>query len=800
MSASQPKAVPFNAALEDWASTHIPFSSPITDDIVSTFKGDFAATWAIQGLSFEGLSRAETDARMDALNLVVRSLSNGKFSFWVHRVRRRIADELSLPSKGFPRRLVTKYQDKLKKGGLMATELYLTIVYRPFPQQSGRAFSRMFADKNKPQNLVYAETIDTFDSLNSAIFSSLSKYGVTRLCAYTQNNIKYNRQLEFYGYLVNGHWWKIPQKNTMPIANYLPAARLKFESQMMSSTDTYGTTYRAFVDLKDYSDFTDPGMLNTLLSVPCEYVETQSFSPLTSADAAKLIKLQRDRMKVGADDAVSQIAALDSALDDLTSGRFSYGSYHYTMMVVGESVEQVKESRSRVIELLQNAGSGFLAVPIDGVISNAFWAQLPGNWNDRPRVGHLSSRNFCGMASFHNYSSGKRNANPWGEAVAILKTVASQPFYFNFHATEIEENSIGTPALGNTHIIGSSGSGKTALALFLQMCLSKYGAQTVYFDKDRGAEIAIRAMGGRYLSLERGAPSGFAPFKLQPTPQNLLFWEDLIKFCSSMPGRPHTPQEEKDISLAVRALSQMAKEVRCFEAVRQNLPQVGEDNVALRLQKWCAGQRLGWALDNQHDLLEFEPGGATGFDYTELLDDQVVMPAVMMYLMFRVEELIDGRRFAFFMDEYWKALQCSYFEDFAKNKQKTIRKQNGFGVYMTQSPSDTLDSPIARALIEQTATFIFLPNPTADRGDYVDGFKLTDTQFEVVKALPPSSRYFLIKQGSSVAVATLDLNGFTDELKILSGTTEGVTRLDKIRARLGNDPDVWIEPFLRGEQ
>jgi type IV secretion system protein VirB4 len=148
------------------------------------------------------------------------------------------------------------------------------------------------------------------------------------------------------------------------------------------------------------------------------------------------------------------------------------------------------------------------------------------------------------------------------------------------------------------------------------------------------------------------------------------------------------------------------------------------------------------------------------------------------------------------MDEYWKALSVSYFEDFAKNKQKTIRKQNGFGVYMTQSPSDTLRSPIARALIEQTATFIFLPNPTADRGDYVDGFKLTETEFELLKSLGEGSRMFLIKQGSNAAIATLDLNGFSEELKILSGTTANVARLDALRACHGDHPDQWITPFL----
>src|SRR5699024_9610483 len=170
-----------------------------------------------------------------------------------------------------------------------------------------------------------------------------------------------------------------------------------------------------------------------------------------------------------------------------------------------------------------------------------------------------------------------------------------------------------------------------------------------------------------------------------------------------------------------------------------------------------------------------------GFDYTEILDDEDTRGPVMMYLMFRVEKLIDGRLFAFFMDEYWKALQVDYFEDFAKNKQKTIRKQNGLGVYMTQSPSDALSSNISKTLIEQTSTYIFLPNPTADYNDYVEGFKLTEAEYMLVKGLKESSRMFLIKQGEKVALAQLDLGDFKNEIKILSGTTDGVERLDRDR-------------------
>lgn len=115
---------------------------------------------------------------------------------------------------------------------------------------------------------------------------------------------------------------------------------------------------------------------------------------------------------------------------------------------------------------------------------------------------------------------------------------------------------------------------------------------------------------------------------------------------------------------------------------------------------------------------------------------------------------------------------------------------------MTQSPSDTLRSPIARALIEQTATFIFLPNPTADEGDYVDGFKLTPTEFELLKGLGEGSRQFLVKQGDAVSLASFNLSGFDEELKVLSGTTANVQKLDRLREIHGDDPADWMPHFL----
>ena len=777
---------------EDVLSRHIPMSARITSTVVSARTGDYMSTWQIDGLAFDGLSIAEAYGKMEAFNVLVRSLSNGKFAFWVHRLRRFTGARLTAPEETFAQHVVEKYYEQLNDEGLMATEIYLTILYRPFPQKAGRLSARAAhtVDEMRHEEL---EILERMGDLQKQVTTSLGSYGPNLLTDYESEGITYSRQQEFYGYLINGAWRPVPVKD-VPLHQYLSLSRVLFGNEIVETRGLAGTHYSTFIDIKDYAEYSEPGILNTMIALPFEYIETQSFSPKHTMDALAALRIQRRRLASADDGAVSQIVELDAAIDGVISGSFAFGEYHYVMQIIGDTVKDVKDCRAIALERMQSIG--FLGVPVDLVVDQAYLSQLPGNWRARPRSAHLSSRNFAGLCSLHNFQPGKPAGNPWGEAVTIFRTPAAQPYYFNFHATPLHEDSTGQSALGNCQIIGQSGSGKTVLALYLLLNLRKYGTQVVYFDKDRGAEIAIRASGGKYLSLRTGEPTQFNPFKMEPTDGNLLFWYDLVRFCTYRAEMPHSPREEAEINHAVRAVARLPRELRGFEAVIQNLPNVDQNSVAERLKRWTASGSLGWALDCADDALEFDDGGIFGFDYTDLLDDPATCPAIMIYLMYRVEAMIDGRRFAFFMDEYWKALSVSYFEDFAKNKQKTIRKQNGFGVYMTQSPSDTLRSPIARALIEQTATFIFLPNPTADEGDYIEGFKLTQTEFELLKGLGEGSRQFLIKQGDAVSLASFNLSGFDEELKVLSGTTANVQKLDGLRSIYGDDPADWMPHFL----
>ena len=489
---------------------------------------------------------------------------------------------------------------------------------------------------------------------------------------------------------------------------------------------------------------------------------------------------------------MSQVEAMEGALNDLINGDFVLGEYHYSLAVLGDTLDEVSKSVAKA--RTQLADAGFQTALIDLVADAAWFAQLPGNWRYRPREAKLTSRNFCGLACLHNFATGKRDGNPWGEAITIVKTPSGQPLYLNFHVTPDKKDSLDEKALANTQIIGQAGAGKTVLELFLLAMAMKYGITAVLYDKDRGTEIAIRAMGGIYTVFRRGEQTGLNPFQMEPTEAVLDFWERLVRKLVDI-GVPLPARDELDISRAVREVARMDKPLRRLSMVRQLLPTVGENSLHARLAKWCAGGRLGWVFDNPTDRIDLACSGLFGFDDTELLDDAEVSTPVTMYLLHLTENLIDGRRFIYVMTEFWKRLSDPVFTDFAKNKQKTIRKQNGLGIFDTQSPADVLRSEIASALIEQSATFFFLPNPRADYDDYVCGFKLTEAEFNIVRNLGENSRLFLVKQGHRSAIGRLDLAGLGDVLDVLSGTTDNVELLDTIRAQVGDAPEDWLPVF-----
>ncbi|HZX80934.1 MAG TPA: VirB4 family type IV secretion/conjugal transfer ATPase [Lysobacter sp.] len=793
-------------------SEFVPLSTHVSPTVLKTTGGDFLMTWHLEGLPFVGREEWELEHRHNTFNRMLQTLRAPDFvnvAFWVHDVRRRRrVKQQSRFAQRFNQELSDAYFESLSSQKIMANELYLTMIYRPVV--TGKKFVEKSADVRQLQ-AEQDQAIAKIQELAGNLEAVLKDYAPYRLGMYeAKNGVVFSEALEFFGYLLNRIDEPVPVLDA-PVHSYLPVSRHMFSAKtgdFVITTPNGANHFGALLNVKEYTDATYPGILNRLKYLDFEYVITHSFSPMGRQDALKVLDRTKGMMISSGDKAVSQIIELDHAMDQLASGNFVLSEYHFTMALFAESQEKLSQNIATGRAELSNAG--FVSAKEDLAVVASFYSQLPANWKYRTRIANVSSLNFLGLSPLHNFASGKKENNPWGECVTTLQTTNGQPYYFNFHATHPGENSFGEKAIGNTMVIGKSGTGKTALINFLLSQVQKLQpCPTIFFfDKDRGAEIFVRACGGNYLALENGRPTGFNPFHCERSEANVQFLADLVKV---LVGKAmYTSREEEDIFRAVENILDTPIRLRTMTNFQKSLPNMGDDGLFARMRKWTAGNSLGWVFDNAEDTIDLEKAAIIGFDYTDIIDNPEVRVPVINYLLHRLEALIDGRPLIYVMDEFWKILDGKGgLKEFAKNKQKTIRKQNGLGIFATQSPEDALASDIAASLIEQTATMVLLPNPNASREDYIDGLKLTEAEYEVVVSLDERSRCFLVKQGHASNVCQLNLRGMDDALAVISASTDNIEVMHEVLAREAQRhgvvvdalrPEQWLDAFYENRK
>jgi type IV secretion system protein VirB4 len=771
--------------------TFIPYLRHVDENTIALETRALMVIIALDGVSFETADVLDINALHRDLNTLHRNIADERLALWTHLIRRR---DNSYPDgtfkAPFSAQLNEKYRDRMIREDLFRNDLYLAIVWSPVrdpAEKAARLLSRLRRTRRAGIELD-EEALKQLRDKVIDITAGLKRFEPRILSLYERDGLLFSEPSEVLHQLVGGRSEPVPLTEGR-IASAIYSDRVIVGRETIEIRHEAESRFAGMLSFKEYPAATRPGMLDDVLTSPFELILSQSFSFVSKADARIIMGRKQNQMLSSGDKAASQIEELDDAMDDLESNRFVLGEHHLSLAVFAPTVKELTDHLAKARSSLTNGGA--VVAREDLGLEAAWWAQLPGNFRFRARSGAITSRNFAALSPFHSYPSGQKDGNEWGAAVALLKTASGSPYYFNFHDSD----------LGNTFICGPSGAGKTVLLNFMLSQLEKHDPHVVFFDKDRGAELYVRAAGGVYHSLRNGKPTGCAPLKaLDLTLENKVFLANWVGKLVGSGTRELSVTELRDIAAAIDGLADLPVEQRTIGALRTFLDNTNPEGIAARLRRWERGGPLGWVFDNPGEdigLGEFGVGAKmVGYDMTDFLDNEEIRTPLMAYLFHRVEQLIDGRRIIIVIDEFWKALQDEDFRDLAQNKLKTIRKQNGLMLFATQSPRDAINSPIAHTIIEQCPTQIFLPNSRGSHADYVDGFKLTEREYELIaRELSVESRRFVLKQGHKSVVAELNLDGFDDELAILSGRTANVELADSIRAEVGDRPEDWLPVF-----
>lgn len=777
---------------EAFAGSHLPYLAQVDDHTIMLRDGRLMQVLHVPGLLFETAATADLNYRKALRDAMLQAIGSSRLALYHHIVRRSVESTLdgAFPD-AFSARIDAAWRGRLATKKLFVNDLYVTVIRRPRPGRAGLVermlgLARRSDAAGRQRDL--ADDLRALAAARDSLLAVLSHYGARLLGSYDGGHVPCSELLEFLSTLIDGEVRPV-QLPDGDIGHALVGRRISFGAQTVEFGPYAGTKRRfgGIVSIKEYPVRTTPGMLDDLLRLPIELLVSQSFAFVDRSPALNTVNLALRRMRAGDDEAVSLRDELAQARDDVSAGRSSFGEHHLTVMVRADQPAEVDAGVAEVQAALIDLG--LLGVREDMAMEPAFWAQLPGNFSYIPRRGLIASRNFASFASLHNFPLGTRANNHWGEAVTVLETTAAGPYYFNFHHGD----------LGNFTVIGPSGSGKTVILNFLLAQALRFNPRIIFFDKDRGAELFLRAIGGSYHVLRVNEPMGLNPLLLADTPENRHFLVGWLTHLVETGGQSIDPEDLACLKDAVDANMAAPRAYQRLGHFAQLLrggdrPRAGD--LASRLMPWCGSGERAWLFDNAEDRTDVDQR-IMGFDMTRLLDDPVLRTPVMMYLFHRAEERLDGTPSIIVVDEGWKALDDPVFTARIRDWEKTIRKRNGIVGFATQSAEDALNSQIASAIVEQAATQIFMANPKAREQDYVGGFGLTQHEYELVRTIPDTAHAFLIKHSQESVVARLDLSGDRDLLTILSGRESTVRMLDAIRAETGDDPAAWLPCLLR---
>lgn len=772
----------------------IPYTRHVDDYTIKTKSGHYVQVLKIPGFSFETADQLDLNSKKRNRSTLLRGLANSRFAIYHHIIRREV---MEYPLGDFENAwcddLDKAYKIRLSTRRMFKNEQYITIVRRPAQNVLGAidSFVRSILTKVDQRHLdeLEKDNLKTIHEAALMLEAGYKSYGAQRLRVFDHDGIMLSEPLEMLGYLINLDVQPV-KLSTSSISNYLPRKRVLFnkESFEIRGASTKDVKVGGMLSIKDYAAMTYPGMLDDLLRLPNEFVLTQSFGFVDRQKSLSEMRDVRRKIQMADEGIESQITDIEDGIDDVGSGRAAMGEHHLTVSVTAPNANKLNKAISETVRIFGDYG--ITVVREDLNMQAAYWAQLPDNFGYIARNAKITTENFASFASLHNFPSGQMYGNHWGEPITILETTSGTPYAFSFHERDV----------GNFTVIGPTGSGKTVLLNFLIAQAQRVRPKTIFFDKDRGAEIFLRAIDGNYTVVRPGEKTGFNPLQLKDTELNRAFLREWLAMLSTVDTN-HTLREDERaiISDAIASNYQLPKNERTLKNLMplfSGFEKKSVTSLAARLSRWHGKGDKAWLFDNPVDTLSLNDT-TIGFDTTMILDDEAARTPWLKYVFHRIDEILNGERVIIMLDEGWKLLDDKEFATRIKDWEKTIRKQNGLLGFATQSVGDIFDSSVGTSIIDQSPTNIFMPNPRATKEAYCDGFGLTLRELYLLKNMPPESRMFLLRHGQDTVIAKLNLNGMPEHLAVLSGRTETVLVCEELREKYGDKPDDWLPHFIK---
>ena len=556
-------------------------------------------------------------------------------------------------------------------------------------------------------------------------------------------------------------------------------------------------SFAACVSFKISPDYLDEEFFDTVSTIQTEMICMNGFHIMGAADVESTIRQKRSTADdEKAQSTETQISEAQVAMDENLSGNQSLVDYYPLFVLFGASREELQKY---VDEFKKIAAQFGISPVVETFASKVSWfAQIPG-FDVFPRSFKLLSRAAAISIPMSTQPRGVENSD-WGPGpLVVFPTAQGTPYQFQFHVSDKPA------AVGHTLTIGPTGGGKTTLFSFLiAQSLRHPKLKAFFFDRNKGAEIFTLSVGGKYITMQGKEKNSdpmaqsflthLNPLKMPDTAANRAFLRRWFAIISGQSDAASADEIARAVSVNFDYLSDKDRLLKnlwesCFSS---------SGNMRSALKKWVDPLQYGDMFNEASDTLDLH-SRLTTFDFTDILQDEVLSPAVISYILHRINNITvsGGNPSLIMIDETAPMLENKMFRDnFITGLQEGRKNRQAYMVAFQRA--NVLDKlGVGDVVRGQAQTVMFFKNPAADASDYAHwNLNPLEMAFIQGKAYPNLKRAVLLSRpvnGESVILNT-ELGGLGNLLRLFESGRSSVLLAEELYKMYGNN---FVNEYLK---
>ena len=541
--------------------------------------------------------------------------------------------------------------------------------------------------------------------------------------------------------------------------------------------------FAATLSFRISPDYLDEDFFNSISTIQTEMICMNGFHIMGMADVESTLRQRKSTADENETSTLAQVSAAQSAMDENISGNQSLVNYYPLFVIFGATREEL----NKYVDEFKKISASFGVSPIvETFASKVSWfSQIPG-FDVFPRSFKLLSKTAAVCIPMSSTPRGIENSD-WGPGpLVVFPTAQGTPYMFQFHVSDKPT------AVGHTLTIGPTGS------------LRHPKLKAFFFDRNKGAEIFTLAVGGKYITM-RGKEKNtdpmaktfetrLNPLKMPDTAENRAFLRRWFAIISGQNDAASADEIARAVSVNFDYLSDKDRVLKnlwesCFSSTGQ---------MRAPLKKWVDPLQYGDMFNEDSDTLDL---GArlTTFDFTDILQDEVLSPAVISYILHRINTttVSGGNPSLIMIDETAPMLENKMFRDnFIAGLQEGRKNRQAYMVAFQRA--NVLDKlGIGDVVRGQAQTVLFFRNPAADAGDYAHwNLNPLEMAFIQGKAYPNLKRAVLLSRpvnGESVILNT-ELGGLGNLLRLFESGRPSVLLAEELYKMYGSN---FVSEYLK---